>query len=133
MEVEPAEFLGLETEEKKENQVDIKVTLEPGQFDVEAYLANYTGPTRIQRLLFIAKKCPQLSVTCWKMAVSEYKQSWNSGGYRTLVQRHGSEFGEELDGAWIDSKERQAAAEFESLELRLNTAKTNAQREDTRV
>lgn len=51
-----------------------------GEFDLESYISNYTGHTKIDRLIFIAEHCKELELESYKMAIDELKKTTNTVG-----------------------------------------------------
>ena len=54
-------------------------------FDLDAYIANYTGYTRLKRLSFIAQKDEALKREALRIAVDEVKRTSNTTLYNELV------------------------------------------------
>ncbi|EGC30252.1 COP9 signalosome complex subunit 1 [Dictyostelium purpureum] len=93
------------------------------EFDLEAYINNYTGFTKIYRLLFIAESCKPLEVEAFKQALKEVQKTPNLELYNTIVSKsHGIL---EIDPSYIEALNKKNASHLDKLELDLNTAKSN--------
>lgn len=107
------------------------------QFDLEAYISNYTGNTRILRLRFIAERCRSTGVEleALRMAMDEIMRGQNTAAYREAVEAAGGRLGPayDLDAAWVEAVERRAAQRQEKLESELNGYKTNLIKESIRM
>lgn len=104
-------------------------------FDFESYIANYTGHTKIERLIFIGEHCKELEADAYRVAVDELKKTTNTGLYRQLLEKAGDKLGQgyRLDQAWVDSVDKKAQQTLERLEMDLNGHKTNLIKESIRV
>ncbi|KAL9110003.1 MAG: hypothetical protein Q9227_005342 [Pyrenula ochraceoflavens] len=115
----------------------IKVTGTP-KFDIESYLANYTGKTRFDRLFLIGTCSTVLAVDALKAAVSEALSGNDVGRYEEAVQAlrlHlvSSDPHAVLDRAWIDQKSKTTKAETDRLERELKGYKNNMIKESIRM
>lgn len=119
----------MEGEEKKEIQI-VEV---PDDFDLENFIGNYIGHTKIQRLLFIAEHCPKLSKEAYRLAMGEIKKTTNTSLYKTVCEKAVS-LGPEntLDIGWIESVDKKSAQSQERLEIELNNARTSVNKEKIR-
>ncbi len=111
----------------------VKVHIQPGEFDLEAYINNYKGHTRMSKLIFILEHCPELEVDALMVAVREAKQTQDTLLYRRIHELGGAKVGEALDQAWIDGIERGSAQTYEKLDNELTAARNALQREQIRV
>jgi len=107
----------------------------PKEIDLESYISNYTGHTKIRRLQFIAERSPELQVEALKMAIDELKNTMNVSKYREITDLLGVRGGPEYvqDIAWIESQEKKATLKSERLEMELNGYKTNLIKESIRM
>lgn len=123
---------GTGKEEKKEV---IQVVINPEDFDLEAYINNYSGHTKVARLLFVAEHCKQLELDCYKYAIDELKKTMNTGLLKSVFEKVGDKLGAtyRLDQALLDSIDKKAAQQQEKLELELNGYKTNLIKESIRM
>ena len=106
----------------------------PSTLDLDTYLSNYTGVTRIKRLAFIASVSPTHRADALRMAVSEVKRTTNTGLLHELVSLSGA--GDEAiprDDAWIEQVDRKASQKLDKLEADLNNHKTSLVKESIRV
>jgi len=111
----------------------VQVVINPEDFDLDGYINNYTGHTKIARLIFIAEHCKALEIDAFKAAIDELKQTMNTPLYKGVVEKVGERFGIPLDAQWIDSTDKKATAQQERLELELNGYKTNLIKESIRM
>lgn len=106
-------------------------------FDLDTYAALYTGHTRIQRLLFIARRCPQLQADAYRRALDEIKGSTlDTALLKTAAaeaMQAQPEGGFVLDEAWVEKTEQQAQAQHEKLQTELNNYKTHLIKESIRM
>ncbi|KAG0349349.1 cop9 signalosome complex subunit [Podila humilis] len=120
----------------------------PNNLDLDTYIANYKGHTKINRLEFIAERCPSLQVDALKMAVEEMKnnQTLNVQRYVNLVKKlqdavkvygqSGTKVSNDLltlDKAWVDSQALKAKQVADQLEAELKNYKRNAIKESIRM
>jgi COP9 signalosome complex subunit 1 len=123
---------GIKKDEKEKKEI-IQVVINPEDFDLEGYINNYSGHTKIARLVFIAEHCKALELDAFRMAIDELKKTMNTTLYKNLLEKVGEQFGFPLDNQWIDSTEKKVIALQERLELELNGYKTNLVKESIRV
>jgi COP9 signalosome complex subunit 1 len=104
-------------------------------FDLEGYLSNYSGHTKIFRAIFIAERSKDLELEATRIALEEIKKTHNTALYREVVdkaiEKHGGLFTK--DQAWIDSVEKKAQQQNDRLEQELNGYRTNLIKESIRV
>jgi COP9 signalosome complex subunit 1 len=98
--------------------------------DVETYIANYTGVTRLKRLAFIAANGPTLKADALRLALDEVKRTINTGMYTELITIAD---GTPRDDAWAESVDRKATQMLEKLEADLVSHKTSLVKESIRV
>eukprot|EP00741_Cyanophora_paradoxa_P023644 tig00021608_g22838.t1 len=103
--------------------------------DLETYIANYTGHTKIVRLLFIAQNSKELELEALRMAHDEIKKTTNTDTYRSIVARIAGRLGPayEEDAEWVKQVDKKAALQHEKLESELNGYKTNLIKESIRM
>ena len=70
--------------------------------DLESYLTNYTGVTRLKRLAFIASASPALKAEALRLAVDEVKRTTNTAQYAELLAIAGDAL--KRDDAWVDAQ-----------------------------
>jgi len=99
--------------------------------DVETYITNYTGVTRLKRLAFIAANSPSLKAEALRTALDEVKRTTNTALYLELVALGDGQT--TRDDAWVESVDRKAAQTLEKLEADLQTHKTSLFKESIRM
>jgi len=113
------------------------VVRDPPKFDLESYISNYEGYTRVRRLQHIARLCPPLSLEALRMAVPEAKAGKNVDTYLKLVELvQAIDPGSELavaDEEWTTRKAKENNRETERLEHELRGYKNNLIKESIRV
>jgi COP9 signalosome complex subunit 1 len=120
----------------------------PNNLDLDAYIANYKGHTKINRLEFIADRCPALQIEALKLAITELKniQTLNIPRYANLVKKLNDavKFGApgsanvssdllNIDKAWADRQLQKAKQQTEMLEAELKNYKRNSIKESIRM
>lgn len=123
---------GKDDKEKKEI---IQVVINPEDFELESYINNYSGHTKIARLIFIAEHCKSLEADSYKMAIDELKKTMNTSLLKSVYEKVGDKLGSshQLDQAALDAVDKKAIQQQERLELELNGYKTNLIKESIRV
>ncbi|CAL5867868.1 uncharacterized protein PFLUO_LOCUS2089 [Penicillium psychrofluorescens] len=110
---------------------------DPPKFDLESYIANYTGRTRFDRLYLIGTCSTLLSTDALKVAVAEAKSGKDVGRYekavRALSEVAPNEPDAKLDLAWVKDTQRRVRAEGDRLELELRGYKNNLIKESIRM
>ncbi|KAG2424834.1 hypothetical protein HXX76_014255 [Chlamydomonas incerta] len=106
-------------------------------FDLEAYIANYTGHSKIDRLLFVAERSAgkPLELEALRMAHDELKRTENTARYQEVVARIDGRLGSAytLDRAWVENTERRSAQKGERLESELQSFKAALMKESIRM
>ena len=87
--------------------------------DLESYLTNYTGVTRLKRLAFIASASPALKAEALRLAVDEVKRTTNTAQYAELLAIAGDAL--KRDDAWVDAEDKKAVHKLERLDYRIST------------
>ncbi|KAK3805875.1 MAG: 26S proteasome subunit RPN7-domain-containing protein [Benniella sp.] len=120
----------------------------PNNLDLDAYIANYKGHTKINRLEFIADRCPALQIEALRLAITELKntQTLNIPRYANLVKKLNDavKFGVpgsanvssdllNIDKAWADRQLQKAKQQTEMLEAELKNYKRNSIKESIRM
>lgn len=123
---------GKDDKEKKEI---IQVVINPEDFELESYINNYSGHTKIARLIFIAEHCKSLEADSYKMAIDELKKTMNTSLLKSVYEKVGDKLGSshQLDQAALDAVDKKAIQQQERLELELNGYKTNLIKESIRM
>ncbi|TVY82137.1 COP9 signalosome complex subunit [Lachnellula suecica] len=110
---------------------------DPPKFDLESYIQNYKGRTRLERLLHIGVCSTFLGVDALKLAVKEAKRGKDVWRY-TKAQGDLANIGPDepeahRDQAWMDMTEKQNTAETNRLLAELNGYKHNLIKESVRM
>jgi len=110
-------------------------SIDAANFDLESYISRYEGMTKIQRLRFIARRCPEVKNEAYRLAIAELKMGINTAAYKEIMAEAGESLGPEqsLDAAWVESVDRKSQQTLEKLELELNQFKTNLIKESIRM
>lgn len=105
------------------------------EFDLESYISNYSGHTKIDRLVFIAEHNKLLELEAYKAAIDELKKTTNTAQYKVVADKVGDRLGPayRTDQAWIDGVDKRAAQQLEKLEQDLSGYKANLVKESIRV
>ncbi|KAH7078712.1 COP9 signalosome-like protein complex subunit 1 [Paraphoma chrysanthemicola] len=113
------------------------VVTDPPKFDLESYISNYTGPTRIDRLHHIGSHSPYLALDAYHLAIAEAKRGKNVHLYTTLVEELSSIAPADpaalTDTSWAEKKSRDTQLEQERLEHELKSYKNNLIKESIRM
>ncbi|EPE36131.1 Winged helix DNA-binding protein [Glarea lozoyensis ATCC 20868] len=113
------------------------IVAEPPKFDLESYIQNYQGRTRLDRLIYIGVCSTFLGVEALKLAVREAKAGKDIRKYFE-AQAHLETIGPEepeavRDKSWIDRVSKQNDAETKRLEEELKGYKNNLVKESIRM
>ncbi|PWY71041.1 COP9 signalosome subunit 1 [Aspergillus sclerotioniger CBS 115572] len=110
---------------------------DPPKFELESYIANYTGRTRFNRLLLIGTCSTYLSVEALKAAVAEAKGGRDVPRYeravRALADAAPNDPEATLDTNWVDRMNKSVKAETDRLEHELRGYKNNLIKESIRM
>jgi len=111
--------------------------IDPPKFDLESYIANYTGYTRIDRLHHIGAHSPYLASDAYRLAIAEAKRGKNVDLYTTLVEQFSRIAPQDpasvTDTAWVEKKTREVREEHDRLEHELKSYKNNLIKESIRM
>ncbi|KAJ5156585.1 COP9 signalosome subunit 1 (CsnA), partial [Penicillium capsulatum] len=114
----------------------IKVEDTP-KFDLESYIANYTGRTRFNRLYLIGTTSTLLSTDALKAAVIEAKSGKDVALYekavRALAEVAPNDPDASLHSAWVQEVQLSVRAQSERLEQELRGYKNNLIKESIRM
>lgn len=132
-----------------------ELPLDPPKFDLDPYIANYTGMvpdaytfhfsalimfsgrTRFDRLFLIGTCSSYLSIDALKAAVAEAKSGIDISRYERAVQAlfdiAPSESDAHLDQEWVERTKRVIKAQTDRLEHELKASKNNLIKESIRV
>ncbi|RDW83225.1 COP9 signalosome-like protein complex subunit 1 [Coleophoma crateriformis] len=113
------------------------VVTDTPKFDLESYIQNYKGRTRLERLVLIGTSSTFLGVDALKAAVIEAKQGQDVKKYVETVghlQIIGpTEKEAVIDNAWVEKQNKHNAAETNRLEHELKGYKNNLIKESIRM
>ncbi|KAJ5070954.1 cop9 signalosome complex subunit 1 [Anaeramoeba ignava] len=122
-----------EEEEKKKKEEEEKKkpkfieNVDFSSFDLDGYISNYVGHTRIHRLIYIAEHSRVHHMEALRMVLHEIKNTLNTQLYMDLMSR----FQEELSGTvpfdqdWVDDTLAKATQEYDTLDTQLKLGKQN--------
>merc|ERR1719163_2128840 len=103
-------------------------------FDVEAYISNYQGYTRLKRMGFIAGQNSTLKPDVLRTAIDEVKKTTNTILYIELITMAGDLPGlSTRDDAWVEAEDKKAAQRLEKLDSDLSQHKTSLVKESIRM
>ncbi|KAE8382235.1 26S proteasome subunit RPN7-domain-containing protein [Aspergillus bertholletiae] len=110
---------------------------DPPKFELESYIANYTGRTKFNRLFLIGTCSTHLSVEALKAAIVEAKSSKDVSRYEraahALADVAPYETEATLDKEWVDRTRKVVKAETDRLEHELRGYKNNLIKESIRM
>ncbi|OAL52767.1 PCI-domain-containing protein [Pyrenochaeta sp. DS3sAY3a] len=113
------------------------VVKDPPKFDLESYIANYAGQTRIDRLQHIGSHSPYLAVDAYRLAIAEAKKGSNVGLYTALVEDFSNISPQDqaalTDTTWAEKKTREVQEYQDRLEHELKSYKNNLIKESIRM
>eukprot|EP00456_Euglypha_rotunda_P048990 TRINITY_DN3927_c0_g1_i9.p1 TRINITY_DN3927_c0_g1~~TRINITY_DN3927_c0_g1_i9.p1 ORF type:complete len:375 (+),score=80.51 TRINITY_DN3927_c0_g1_i9:172-1296(+) len=132
-----------ETKEQKVLVLDEKIpsssqALSYSEFDPEAYIKPYSGPTVVVRLRWIAEKLPEKRVQCYRLAIDHLKQTLDTQTYQEVVSKAREVCGDELgdgyflDQTWIGSQNRAGIDKQTRLESQLALTKRDEETDPIR-
>ncbi len=103
-------------------------------FDVEAYISNYQGFTRLKRMAFIASQNATLKPDVLRAAIDEVRKTTNTALYLELITLAADTAGASArDDAWVEAEDKRATQRLEKLENDLSQHKTSLVKESIRV
>ncbi|KAE8323915.1 26S proteasome subunit RPN7-domain-containing protein [Aspergillus sergii] len=110
---------------------------DPPKFELESYIANYTGRTKFNRLFLIGTCSTYLSVEALKAAIVDAKSSKDVSRYeravRALADVAPYEAEATPDKEWVDRTRKVVKAETDRLEHELRGYKNNLIKESIRM
>ncbi|KAI9886184.1 MAG: hypothetical protein M1823_002036 [Watsoniomyces obsoletus] len=117
--------------------VEPPIVTEPPKFDLETYIANYTGRTRYARLRLISCCSTVLAHEASKAAVIEAKQGRDVARYQQAVQRLQTVAPNDpearLDEEWIENTTKAVNSATERMGMELKGYKNNLIKESIRM
>jgi len=103
-------------------------------FDVEAYIGNYQGYTRLKRMAFIAGQNSTLKPDVLRAAIDEVRKTTNTALYLELIMMAVDTAGASArDDAWVEAEDKRASQRLEKLENDLGQHKTSLVKESIRM
>ncbi|RDL40449.1 Winged helix DNA-binding protein [Venustampulla echinocandica] len=113
------------------------VVTDPPKFDLESYIQNYQGRTRLERLIHIGACSTFLGPDALKLAVREAKAGKDIRRYLE-AQSHLEAIAPReqeavMDRSWVDTVDKQNKAESKRLEAELKGYKNNLIKESIRM
>ncbi|CAG8522186.1 23146_t:CDS:2 [Cetraspora pellucida] len=124
---------------KRKRTLDIVVD-SPNNLDLDTYIANYKGHTKVDRLLFIAKRCPPLQIDAYKLALQELRDnSLDHTKYLNTANKLNEVLASQgypsypVDNAWVETTQKRAKTTLERLEVELKNFKNNLIKESIRM
>ncbi|UPX13567.1 uncharacterized protein EKO05_0004070 [Ascochyta rabiei] len=113
------------------------VVKDPPKFDLESYIANYAGFTRIDRLHHVGSHSPYLAVDAYRLAIAEAKKGKNVNLYLQLVEEMAEIAPQDpaasMDTVWAEKKAQETQREQDRLEHELKSYKNNLIKESIRM
>lgn len=112
--------------------------IESATLDLDVYASNYTGLTKLNRLLFVAKHCPALEVDALRIALNYVKQTFNVQLYQEIITRMTEACSRSeldpppMDTTWMETTSKKAALKLEKLDTDLKNYKSNSIKESIR-
>eukprot|EP00112_Aurelia_sp_Birch-Aquarium-sp1_P001823 Seg1198.3 transcript_id=Seg1198.3/GoldUCD/mRNA.D3Y31 product="COP9 signalosome complex subunit 1" protein_id=Seg1198.3/GoldUCD/D3Y31 len=143
----PIEPMQIDLPENEGGYAEDNFTVESPTLDLDVYASSYKGLTKLLRLLFIAKHCPNLAVDALRIASTSAKSTHNTDVYkevmRKLTEAYGSRespatvaegqgYAPQIDQNWLDTTEKRAQTKLETLETDLKFYKSNSIKESIR-
>jgi len=103
-------------------------------FDVEAYIGNYQGFTRLKRMSHIASQNSTLKPDVLRAAIDEVRNTTNTSMYLELIAMAADTAGASVrDDAWVEAEDKRASQRLEKLENDLGQHKTSLVKESIRM
>ncbi|KAF2110141.1 COP9 signalosome-like protein complex subunit 1 [Lophiotrema nucula] len=113
------------------------VVKDPPKFDLESYISNYDGQTRLDRLYHIGASSTYLAVDAYRMAIKEAKKGKDTKLYLALVEDFANIAPQDplalTDMSWVERKNREVKEEQDKLEHELKSYKNNLIKESIRM
>eukprot|EP00954_Amorphochlora_amoebiformis_P003747 290394-Amorphochlora_amoeboformis.AAC.2 len=94
-------------------------------FNLLDYIKDYRGHTKIRRLVFIGRRCPDVRLAAFRGALSELKKGRNLDLYTSTVSEARELLGERLgekwgyDKEWYESSRREYHQEESALDSKV--------------
>ncbi|XP_018496306.1 COP9 signalosome complex subunit 1 [Galendromus occidentalis] len=117
-------------------------------FELEMYAAQYTGLAKLNRLLFIADRCPPMRIEALRLALDHVMGTLNVNKYQEVFRKLCDALQAanaqgvpdvadtyelpQVDAHWVDSRLKQVALKTEKLDNDLKNYKANSIKESIR-
>ncbi|TPX34998.1 hypothetical protein SmJEL517_g02516 [Synchytrium microbalum] len=128
-------FDGTSNKSKRQRQ---RVQVDHTSFDLDT-LNSYSGHTKVERLIYVAERCPPLQIDALRLALSELKRTMNATRYLFVSNRLNEALSAKgqasvtADTAWTDRTNKEAKVKTEKLEAELKNYKNNMIKESIRM
>ncbi|KAF2476534.1 PCI-domain-containing protein [Lindgomyces ingoldianus] len=113
------------------------VVKDPPKFDLDSYIANYDGATRLERLHHIGASSTYLALDAYRMAITEAKLGRNVKFYLALTDDFNKISPDDslalVDTAWVEKRNRDVKQDQDKLEHELKSYKNNLIKESIRM
>lgn len=122
--------------EEKKPEIEVVTT---AALDLDSFLANYQGQTRIARLEFIGDYCPPLRIEAYKCCLRELQNTLNTEKYLLMAKKLNEALTAagapsiQPDTEWVGKTNRSAVQRQEKLDSELKSYKHNLIKESVRV
>ncbi|KAI8825606.1 26S proteasome subunit RPN7-domain-containing protein [Fimicolochytrium jonesii] len=127
------------TADNSKKKKTAKVIVNDPTIDLDSYTANYSGRTKIVRLLHIAEWSPPLSIDAYKLALQELRNTLDYQLYIDVHRKLNHSLEERrqppvaLDAAWVNHAKKEFKDKSEKLEQELKGYKVNLIKESIRM
>ncbi|XP_001628909.2 COP9 signalosome complex subunit 1 [Nematostella vectensis] len=137
---EPIEPMQVDLAPESDQQAtEEEFIVEGATLDLDVYASNYTGLTKLNRLLFVAKHCPSLEIDSLRIAIIFVKQTFNVQLYQDIIQklieacsRQSDMETPSVETTWVETTSKKAALKLEKLDTDLKNYKSNSIKESIR-
>ncbi|KAJ7028669.1 26S proteasome subunit RPN7-domain-containing protein [Mycena alexandri] len=141
----PEETAQSSTQYRDSRRPNLVIVDDQHPFDLDGYIANYTGRTAIDRLIHIISTCPTLAPEAFQLAVQHIHQSRDPSLYQQVMSAydHVSSASDaplptgmdlaSIDTKWADEMMAKNQAERSKLEVELKTYSNNMIKESIRM
>ncbi|KAK9322688.1 26S proteasome subunit RPN7-domain-containing protein [Lipomyces orientalis] len=120
-----------------QTQTNTRIVTSLPLFELESYAQNYTGRNAVDRLLFIADRCPALAVDALILAIASLKQTAEVSRYEDAVERLHAIAPHDpratADAGWVEAVTKATRSTGDKLELELKSYKNNLIKESIRM
>merc|ERR1719471_4472 len=128
MDVDGAASAGAQEEKSNDKVVEVRNP----SFEVERYANEYTGRTKLERLLFIARRCPDVKDRALRMAVDNAKSVKDTRLYGQIMDAAGGLADGKNDIPWMQRTEAVNIQKTKELDDLVIKWRNLSKREQTR-